>query len=537
MLHSDAFWAFPYDSTRVFATKGSSFDTMEERVDQWHKFVQFETLLNYINLTADLPSKQAYLARFDSLKQSIRSTWDCRIKPNERSDIKKDLYRAFLMGYDPYTEYFDKEEIELFLASLSSELKGVGFFVMKDFKGEYVITDVIKGSSADQNGIKKDDRLLGMSRGETEYSLVCYADHEINQVLMAEDRKPLSVVIRSTEGLDTLSLTSGRLESSAKAVQSFVLKGERTIGYISIPTFYYVNESGGGSMAQDMAFEIYKLKKYQIDGLILGLQGNGGGSIDEAIELISLFIDDGDLFQVRERSGEPQKVKDPIRGMAYYGPLMVLVDGMSASASELVAMVLMEQSRALIVGDQTFGKATAQQMIPLGGNMSAEPDELMKYTTASWYNLRGRSLNETGIAPDIHIPSVTHQRERGESYPGIPNKWKARARYFSLPIEELQQATNARFTQDTVLIKRKHAMKHMTKLLDFGSGMEVSYERVADLYRTIRELDTEIPKQSFEIEVVNPSDEDEEIVKWIRKDLSVLEGYHIFGDWLRLINK
>lgn len=537
LINKDSFWAFDYDSTRVASAKGIVFDNEQARIEQWRKFVQFETLLNYINLSAELPTKAAYFAHFDSLKQSIRATWTCRVEPSTPSDVKKYLYRAFLAAYDPYTEYFDQEEIAHFLASLSSEMNGVGFFVTKDFKGEYVITDVIKGSSADTKGIKKDDRLLLMQRGSEVINLFCYDEQEINQMLMDEDPKPLSVVIRSDQAIDTLELTSTKLETSAKAVQSFVLKGDRTIGYISIPTFYYTNPTGGGSMARDMAFEIWKLKKYNIDGLILGLQGNGGGSIGEAIDLISLFIEDGDLFQIHERGAAPYKVKDPDRGMAYYGPLMLLVDGMSASASELVAMVMMEQGRALVVGDTTYGKSTAQQMIPLGGDTGEMPEELMKYTTSSWYNLKGKSLNEIGIVPDIQIPTVGHRGERQQAFAPIPSKWKASQRYFTLPTAALQAASDARFAQDSMLMHRKLKMEHMSRLIDFTKGLELSYEKVADLYNTIKVLDSELGHTRFDIEVVNRSDEDEELIKWIRKDLSVLEGYSIFEDWLKLLNK
>src|SRR6185295_15214954 len=163
-------------------------------------------------------------------------------------------------------------------------------------------------------------------------------------------------------------------------VKSFLLKGSKTIGFLSLPAFYedWENEKGINGCANDVAKEILKLKKESIEGLILDLRYNGGGSMQEAVELAGIFVDAGPVGQYKTREAKVYTLKDVNRGTIYDGPLMVLVNGYSASASEMVAGTLQDYNRAVIVGSPTYGKATAQVVLPMDTTINPGDDNKNK---------------------------------------------------------------------------------------------------------------------------------------------------------------
>lgn len=536
LLQSDEFWEFPYDSTRRFQWLGRVAADEAELAENWRRYIQFETLMEYSH-RADEPSLVGYRQAFDVLKKQLRTLWECRMRKSTTNEVRKMYFQAFLHGYDPYTEFFDSEDIKAFMSSLSSELHGVGFFLRQDFKGDYIVSEVIKGSSADEMGIQKEDQLLAISRDDTPVDLNCYRDLEINEMLFGESNETITVVVRSAERTDSLRLTKGPLDSEVKAVQPFVLIGERRIGYVSVPSFYFGDELGVGSMSRDLAMALWQLSREGVEGVMIGLQGNGGGSIDEAVEFLSLFLDEGDLFQIQLRDKKPQKVKDPVRGMMYYGPLMILLDGQSASASELVAMVLQEQTRAMVVGDTTFGKTSAQTIVPLGDPNDPEPSQLLKYTTSGWYNLRGKSFNETGLAPDVRVPLLTYRDRRGQPYPSVKSMLGPRQKYIAMPLEQLQQQSDSRLAQTHFLAKRAASFEWFNAMVKSREGMPLTFAHVQQMEAMFKEMDGELSPLDFEIRPVNPSDQDELYISWIKKDLLVVEGFNVFLDWLKATGK
>src|SRR5437762_8924227 len=161
-------------------------------------------------------------------------------------------------------------------------------------------------------------------------------------------------------------LAKEKIETEDDIVKGYVLNGEKKIGYISLPDFYTIweDESGSGC-ANDVAKEIVKLKKENIDGLILDVRYNGGGSLGEALQLTGIFIDEGPLLGEKDRNGKLVFLKDPNRGTIYDGPMVLMVNGQSASASEVLAAALQDYHRALIVGSSTYGKATMQEIFPM----------------------------------------------------------------------------------------------------------------------------------------------------------------------------
>jgi len=537
LLTEDAFWNFDYSETRRFNKTTLGFEYQMDITEQWRCFVQMETLLRYHEIGKQGLNKDQYLEKFDSLKTEIRAVWDCRIKKTERREIRKHLYQSVLSGFDQYTEYFDKKDVTELMSALSSDLYGLGFFVTKDFKSDVIVSEVISGSSADVKGLEIGDQIISFFKGTQEIDLFCYDSDEINNFLIGQGDSYFTVNFRSNDLLDTVILYKERLDTEVKSVQSFLLKGNKRIGYISVPSFYYRQENGGNSVSDDVARAIFKLRRNKIDGLILGLQGNGGGSIEEALGLASLFIDEGSMLQLVSRESGISRIKDPIRGMSYYGPLMILVDGMSASASELLAMVLMEQKRALIVGDTTYGKNTTQTVVPIGKNITEEPEKLLKFTGAVWYNLRGYNFHGIGITPDIGVPSFGLNEKRKKSFDKIKSILGDRQNYFEIPAWSLQTKSRERFSNSIELNERRKAIRTLSTMMGSRGTFSLSYQNFDTIFESIKVLDEEIKQRKFEIELMDSSESNGRIISWLKRDLLLVEGYNIFEDWLTYLKR
>ncbi len=346
------------------------------------------------------------------------------------------------------------------------------------------------------------------------------------------------VRILSSNSTNEFVLKKSHLKTDIKAVQSFLLKGSRTIGYITIPAFYYSSNGSNSSVSEDLAKEIFKLKRQKIDGLMIGLHGNGGGSMEEAIDLISLFIDEGDLFQYKFKEMEPIRVKDPLRGITYDGPLMFLVDNGSASASELVIMVMREQGRALIVGDTTFGKTSAQSIAPLTESHPDSVTSAIKFTTSKWYNLQGNSYHGIGIVPDIHIPSFNYPRSNSELFESVDAVSPPEKSDWIFPTNILQQKSAERVKlSNEIRTQRTLVSKVYALLFGLDYELKLTFDSILEVTESLEAIDTNLKDWNCSIEKMSSSAHDEAIIASMKSELYLMEGYNIFDDWLTYLKR
>jgi carboxyl-terminal processing protease len=257
---------------------------------------------------------------------------------------------------------------------------------------------------------------------------------EIERTLAASGGNTVNITVKKADGTTRqVALHKERLEEQEDEeedkVKSYILQGDRKIGYISLPAFYsdWEGTLGINGCANDVAKEIIKLKKENIEGLMIDLRYNGGGSLQEAVELSGIFIDAGPVAQLKYKlEPKPETLKDAVRGTIYDGPLLLLVNGFSASASEMVAAVMQDYHRALIVGSPTYGKATAQIVLPLDTTINLEnlngktvASSYIKLTTSRLFRVNGTTAQAHGVQPDIVLPDLTDavpEREVNEKY-------------------------------------------------------------------------------------------------------------------------
>ncbi|HEY8734826.1 MAG TPA: S41 family peptidase, partial [Puia sp.] len=334
--------------------------------------------------------------------------------------------------YDPHTEFFSPGKKEEFQGELGDKQLQFGFS-LGEGKDATEITHLKPGSPAYKSGlIHEGDEILALQwEGNEEVDVSDASTEEVNAFISGDHGKSLSLTLKKSDGTTRkvmLQKEITALDDDNSRVRSFILKGEHRVGFISLPAFYtdWNGEEGGNNgCADDVAKEIIKLKKESIEGLILDLRYNGGGSMMEAIALAGIFIDAGPVGMTRDKEGKIYTMKDVNRGSVYDGPLILLINGFTASASEMLAGTLQDYHRALIVGSPSFGKATAQIVLPLDTLFDEKhldrmktADNYIKMTIDRLFRVNGTSAQQTGVIPDIFLPDYTETRsEREKSLP------------------------------------------------------------------------------------------------------------------------
>jgi carboxyl-terminal processing protease len=334
--------------------------------------------------------------------------------------------------YDPHTEFFSPNKKEEFQGSLGDKQLQFGFS-LGEGKDATEITRLKPGSPAYKSGlIHEGDEILALQWDNNEEVDVSDGSaEEVNAFISGDHGKNLTLTLKKSDGTTrkvTLQREKAALDDDNSKVRSFILKGEHRVGFISLPAFYtdWNGEEGGNNgCADDVAKEIIKLKKENIEGIILDLRYNGGGSMLEAIALAGIFIDVGPVGMTKDKEGKIYTLKDVNRGSVYDGPLILLINGFTASASEMLAGTLQDYHRALIVGSPSFGKATAQVVLPLDTLFDEKhlermktADNFLKVTIERLFRVNGTSAQQTGVIPDIYLADYTEtQSEREKSLP------------------------------------------------------------------------------------------------------------------------
>jgi carboxyl-terminal processing protease len=356
--------------------------------------------------------------------------------------------QALAICYDPHTAYFSPDEKASFETELGNKPLSYGLTLGEDEDGHAMIEHLLPGGPAFQSGgLSEGDKVVALRwDGKEPIDVSDAGATEVYRMLSADGGNKLALDVKKADGtIKQVNLTKQKMSAEASdeeedKVSGFLLKGEKMIGYISLPAFYedWEDSKGVNGCANDVAKEIIKLKKEGIGGLILDLRYNGGGSVQEAVALAGLFIDAGPVGQVKAKDEKIYTLKDVVRGTVWDGPLLVLVNGNSASASEVVAGTLQDYNRALIVGSPTYGKATAQVVLPMDTtvdlatlNRKEEAASYIKVTISKLYRINGTTAQFSGVIPDVALPDPPDadiHREADEAFalpptPIEPNKY------------------------------------------------------------------------------------------------------------------
>ncbi len=336
--------------------------------------------------------------------------------------------------YDPHTSFMPADEKEEFDEDLGQKPLRFGLGLEENEDGEVTISNLLPGSSAYKSGLlNAGDKIITVQEpGKTQVNVSSFTLLQIDSVMIETTGEKLLLTVKKPDGTTKqISLMKERFateEDEEDKVQGYVLKGTKNIGYISIPDFYIDWEDaskGIAGCANDVAKEIIKLKKENIEGLIIDIRYNGGGSLGEAIDLSGIFIDGGPVGQYKEKLPKPFTLKDANAGSIYNGPLLIMVNGYSASASEMFSGTLQDYNRAVIVGASTYGKATGQIVLPIDTMVTEKTigqfktENYLKVTTFGLYRINGTSAQRNGVIPDVELPDllqIVGEKEKNEQF-------------------------------------------------------------------------------------------------------------------------
>ena len=358
-----------------------------------------------------------------------------RIRTSTHQLDANDVFQTFINAYttsiEPHTAYFSPRTSENFDISMRLSLEGIGAVLSSD--NDYtVVQQIITGGPADlSKQLNKDDKIIGVAQGKTG-EIVDVIGWRLDDVVDLI-RGPKDTVLRleilpkntGPEGPHRIiTLTRNKIKLEEQAAKSSIIElGENSrIGVITLPTFYvdFAAQSRGDkdykSTTRDVRKLVRDLQKENIDGLVIDLRSNGGGSLSEALELTGLFIEEGPIVQTKDSSGRVEINNDPNPGIEYGGPLAVLVDRNSASASEIFAGAIQDYQRGIVIGEPTFGKGTVQNIVDLNRFVRNSEDDhgRLKTTIAQFFRISGGSNQFKGVVPDIIFPTAKDDSKYGE---------------------------------------------------------------------------------------------------------------------------
>ncbi len=366
------------------------------------------------------------MAAIGELLEKRYQSQQTRLSQTRGEDIFQGYINAFAMVYDPHTQYMSPENAENFDINMSLSLEGIGAVLQSDNEYTKIVRLVPAGPAEKSQQLAPADRIVGVAQEKGEMvDVVGWRLDEVVKLIRGPkgSNLTLEVIPASNPSTDMSSrqvkLTREAVKLEDQAAKSNVLDitengRDYRIGVIEVPGFYIDfkayrrGDPDYRSTTRDVRRLLSELDEKNVDGVVLDLRNNGGGSLQEATELTGLFIDRGPTVLVRDAQGQVQVLDDPESGTTYTGPLAVMVNRLSASASEIFAGAMQDYGRAVVIGEPTFGKGTVQSIQPLNHGE-------LKMTLAKFYRVSGQSTQNRGVVPDIQFPSLLETTDIGES--------------------------------------------------------------------------------------------------------------------------
>jgi carboxyl-terminal processing protease len=413
---------FKFDSEEELVIDRSELpwlETPQEFDDLWRRTLKYQLLsLKLAGKTLEDSAEQLLRRNKNNLDRTVQI-------------VNEDVYQLFVNSltsiYDPHTSYFSPRTSENFNISMSLSLEGIGAVLQRE--DEYTkVLRVVKGGPAEKQGeLKAADRIVGVAQG-SDGEFVDVIGWRLDEVVDLV-RGPKDSVVKleiipsdSDEGeRKVVTITRNKVKLEDQSAQKKIVETKNSdgeivkIGVIQIPAFYIDFEAlrNGDPEYKSTTRDVQNLlneliEENNIEGLIVDLRGNGGGSLQEANALTGLFIEAGPTVQIRKASNRVLRQGKPIPTAFYEGPLVVMIDRLSASASEIFAGAIQDYKRGIIVGEQSFGKGTVQSLAPLESGQ-------LKLTESKFYRISGESTQHRGVIPDIHFPVSLDHSKVGES--------------------------------------------------------------------------------------------------------------------------
>ncbi len=512
---------FSKDETVVFDREKLSFPKTEaDRKESWRKFLKYKVLERYVDLMGveeKSKGKKDYTAKTNEqlekeAREKVEKVMDRyfnRIKVTVSDDDRFNTFVNFIANsMDPHSNFFPPVDSRQFSEEVSGHFFGIGASLRLEDNAIKIVM-VVAGSPASKSGeIQPGDVITKVAQGNEEpVDLTGYEVTDAVKLIRGTKGTEVKLTLKKSDGaVKVVSLVRDDIVLEDSYARSLIVdNGKSRIGYINLPGFYhdFANPQAPRSF-DDVRKEIIKLKADKVDGIILDLRYNGGGALTDVIDMAGLFIEDGPIVQVKSRDGKPSLLMDHDKSILYDGPLEVMVNEMSASASEIFAAAIQDYKRGVIIGStSTYGKGTVQQAIDLdrilGKSVGMNSDlGALKVTLSKYYRINGGSTQLKGVYSDIVLPDEyeyikIREKDDPDALPWDTIKrapyttWKA-----GYDLKSIESASAARISNNSVfnLIKKNAAWLAKQNDKTYSLKLDKYRDEVKQISSINKELDT-----------------------------------------------
>lgn len=493
---------FKVDESIITDTKKMQFAASEtQRREMWRKKLKYLALERFVE-SQDSRAK----AKDSTAKQTDEQLEkQARVKVGRIMDRIFDRYRhkftdddrfniyvnTIVQAMDPHTDFFPPLEKRYFDEQLSGSFSGIGASLQYD-DGNIKIASILTGSPAMKSKqLEVGDIVTKVAQGkEAAVELTGFMVEDAVKLIRGKSGTEVTLTVKKKDGTTkTVTIIREKIETDDTYARSAVIdNGTSKIGYISLPEFYAnFDDPNGRRCAADVAKEVMRLKAANVNGIVIDLRYNGGGSLYDVVQMAGLFIEDGPIVQVRDREGKPMVMRDKDNTVLYDGPLAVMVNEFSASASEIFAAAIQDYGRGIIIGSTTYGKGTVQRSIGLDpeSNFQSSNSELgsLKMTLQKFYRVNGGSTQLRGVTPDVVIPDTydnAHYRER-DNENALPWDEISKASYKpwngNYDLQTIKNLSNSRINNNPVFQQIRKNTDFLAKQMDKENTLQIDKYR------------------------------------------------------------
>lgn len=509
---------FNQDDSVLLNTDKLSYPKNElERAKRWEMLLKYRTIERFASLLDEREKnkgKEKFVYKNDSTLEAesrayIKKSYKKRLESFEKTFTKEKRFDVFLNAItglmDPHTDYLAPIEKRSFTEQMSGVIYGIGAQLTQDDFG-IRIASIQPGGPAWKSGqIVVNDVIVKIAQGSEEpVDVSGYETTDAVKLIRGNLGTEVRLTFRKPDGsFKVVSLIREKIVLDEGYARSVVIqKGEDKYGYILLPDFYADFErEDGHRCSEDVAAEIKKLKAENVKGIVIDVRFNGGGSLYEVVQMAGLFIDKGPIVQIRNKEGRSQTLYDETPGILYDGPLVVMANEFSASASEIFAGAIQDYKRGIVVGStSTYGKGTVQRNVAFGKPLDSLGIQTeygsVKLTFQKFYRITGSSTQKKGVVPDVILPDEYEYLKYREKDNESALSWDEmeKAKYAIWPnhtqLSPIIQATNLRLQNDTALIRFKQNLQWVS------SQVETPVYLKLDKYQAFKKRVQEVSKQN-----------------------------------------
>ena len=551
--------------------------TETERKDRWRKKLKYMTLDRYLDLLESREKNKG--TEGFTVKTDAELEKDAREKVKKVIDRMFERYRfkfndddkfnvfvnAITTTMDPHSEFFPPVDKRYFDEEMSGRFFGIGASLIYD-EGNIKINSIIAGSPAWKSGeLQPGDIIMKVGQANEEpVELTGFVVTDAVKIIRGKKGTEVRLTIKRQDGsINVVSLIRDEIVQDETFARSAIVKnGNSRIGYIYLPEFYADFDRPNGNRSYiDVEMEIKKLKEEKVDGIVMDLRNNGGGSLYDVVQMAGLFIDEGPIVQVKDRENKPSVLRDKDRNVLYTGPLAVMVNEFSASASEIFAAAIQDYNRGVIIGStSTYGKGTVQRNIGLdpttGFSFSNSELGTVKLTLQKFYRINGGSTQLRGVSSDIVLPDNLEYLKVREKDDPDALKWDeiSKAGYNSwkswYDLKTIQNLSNQRIENNPVFKTIKDNTEWLAKQNDKKHSLQIDKYRLEQqqVKTKIKEMESILKlKEELEVESLkaddgrwsNDKNKQERFQQWLsnlRKDIYLDQAVKTMGDMIKQEN-